>query len=54
MQDTGALCLTCHSAMPQFHVGFAPNTPSRFDTLTQCTNCHVEIHGSNLDRNFLK
>ncbi len=54
MQDTGALCLTCHGAMPQFHVGFAPNAPSRFDTLTQCTNCHVEIHGSNLDRNFLK
>ena len=54
LQDTGSLCLTCHNSMPQFHVGFAPNAPSRFDSLTQCTNCHVEIHGSNLDRHFLK
>ncbi len=53
-QDNGALCYTCHAAVPQFHVGFAPAGAPRFGTDTVCTNCHVTIHGSNLDRNFLR
>ena len=52
-QDTGALCYSCHAAVPQFHLGFGPG-PARFDERTVCTNCHVTIHGSNLDRNFLR
>lgn len=52
-QDTGALCYTCHAAAPQFHLGFGPG-PARFDERTVCTNCHVTIHGSNLDRLFLR
>ena len=52
-QETGALCYTCHAAAPQFHLGFGPG-PARFDERTVCTNCHVTIHGSNLDRLFLR
>jgi len=52
-QDNGALCYTCHATAPQFHLGFGPG-PARFDERTVCTNCHVTIHGSNLDRNFLR
>jgi DmsE family decaheme c-type cytochrome len=52
-QETGALCYTCHAVAPQFHLGFGPG-PARFDERTVCTNCHVTIHGSNLDRLFLR
>ena len=53
-QDNGALCYSCHAGVPQFHVGFSPTGPPRFGVDTVCTNCHVTIHGSNLDRNFLR
>ena len=53
-QDTGALCYTCHASVPQFHLGFAPVGSPRFGQQSVCTNCHVTIHGSNLDRNFLR
>lgn len=55
-QETGELCYTCHAGVPQFHLGFAPSAvaPARFDERTVCTNCHVTIHGSNLDRVFLR
>lgn len=53
-QQTGELCYSCHVEVPQFHLGFAPVGDPRFGTGTVCTNCHVTIHGSNLDRNFLK
>ena len=53
-QQVGELCYGCHALVPQFHLGFAPVGAPRFGTDTVCTNCHVTIHGSNLDRNFLK
>lgn len=53
-QSTGELCFSCHAAVPQFHAGFAPVGPPRFGLDTQCVNCHVTIHGSNLDRGFLR
>ena len=53
-QQEGALCYECHLTVPQFHVGFAPGAPPRFDEDTVCTNCHTAIHGSNLDRNLLR
>ena len=53
-QAVGELCFSCHAAMPQFHLGFAPGGPPRFGGDTVCTNCHVTIHGSNLDAAFLK
>ena len=53
-QDVGALCYMCHDAVPQFHLGFAPVGAPRFDEKTVCTNCHVTVHGSNLDRYFLR
>jgi len=41
------LCFSCHT--------FAPDWHSRFDSYsTNCTTCHATIHGSNLDRLFLK
>jgi DmsE family decaheme c-type cytochrome len=53
-QQTGELCYSCHVVVPQFHLGFSPVGGPRFDERTQCTNCHVTIHGSNLDRNLLR
>lgn len=48
------LCLTCHAAIPQFHLGFSPAGPPRFNLDTQCTNCHSSIHGSNFHPRFLR
>jgi DmsE family decaheme c-type cytochrome len=53
-QRVGELCYGCHAVVPQFHLGFSPSAAPRFDLDTVCTNCHVTIHGSNLDRNFLR
>lgn len=53
-QQTGELCYACHAEVPQFHLSFAPVGDPRFGTNTVCTNCHVTIHGSNLDPGFLK
>ena len=53
-QDVGELCYSCHAVVPQFHLGFSPSGPPRFGAESVCTNCHVTIHGSNLDRFFLK
>lgn len=54
IQDVGALCYSCHADAPQFHLGFSQSAPPRFDESTVCTNCHVTIHGSNLDAGFLR
>lgn len=53
-QQTGELCYGCHAQVPQFHLGFAPAGSPRFGVDSVCTNCHVTIHGSNLDEAFLK
>jgi DmsE family decaheme c-type cytochrome len=53
-QSVGELCYSCHVTMPQFHVGFAPGGPPRFGLDSVCTNCHVTIHGSNVDKDFLR
>ncbi len=53
-QSVAELCYTCHAEVPQFHSGFSPVAPPRFDLDTQCVNCHVTIHGSNLDPVFLR
>jgi DmsE family decaheme c-type cytochrome len=53
-QPVAELCLSCHAAIPQFHLGFSPVGPPRFSLDTQCTNCHSAIHGSNFDPRFLR
>jgi len=53
-QRVGELCLSCHATVPQFHLGFAPVGPPRFNLDTQCTNCHSSIHGSNFHPAFLR
>lgn len=53
-QRVGELCISCHSVLPQFHVGFSPSGPPRFTLDTQCTSCHSAIHGSNFDPHFLR
>jgi hypothetical protein len=53
-QEVGQLCYSCHAEVPQFHTGFAPGAPARFDLQTQCTSCHVAVHGSNHDRALLR
>lgn len=53
-QRTAELCISCHATLPQFHLGFSPAAPARFDLDTQCTNCHSAIHGSNFDPAFLR
>lgn len=46
------LCLQCHSG---FHAQAAtPHSRLGFQTSGECTRCHVAIHGSELDVNFLR
>lgn len=45
-QRVGALCYSCHTAVPGFHASFTLET--------NCANCHSSIHGSNFDPFFLK
>ncbi|MEM9556904.1 MAG: cytochrome c3 family protein [Acidobacteriota bacterium] len=45
-QNQAELCYSCHAAVPGFH--------TRFVAESQCTNCHVTIHGSNFDPAFLE
>jgi DmsE family decaheme c-type cytochrome len=47
MQRVGDLCFGCHTAAVSWHSRFAA-----FET--NCANCHSAIHGSNLDKLFLK
>ena len=46
------LCLQCHTG---FHSQAAvPHSRLGFQTSGECLRCHVTIHGSNLDVNFLR
>ena len=46
-QSTADLCFSCHATAPAWHAGFTSSG-------TNCVTCHSAIHGSNLDRRFLK
>jgi DmsE family decaheme c-type cytochrome len=46
-QSTADLCFSCHGAAPSWHGYFSSQD-------TNCVTCHATIHGSNLDRRFLK
>ena len=46
-QSISDLCFSCHSTAPAWHSRFTSTT-------TNCTTCHLAIHGSNLSRLFLK
>jgi DmsE family decaheme c-type cytochrome len=43
-QQVGQLCYECHTVTPSSHLQ---------PTYRDCTRCHVEIHGSNVDPRFL-
>ncbi|MEO1088261.1 MAG: cytochrome c3 family protein, partial [Acidobacteriota bacterium] len=45
-QSVADQCYSCHAFVPGFH--------TRFNNETQCTNCHVSIHGSNFDAGYLR
>jgi predicted CXXCH cytochrome family protein len=46
------LCLQCHTG---FHAqAQVPHSRLGFQTSGECTRCHVAVHGSNLDANFLR
>lgn len=45
-QNVAEQCFSCHAAVPSFH--------ARFTAESQCTNCHVSIHGSNFHEAYLK
>jgi len=46
------LCLQCHSGL---HAQAAtPHSRLGFQTSGECTRCHVTVHGSELDPNFLR
>lgn len=46
-QNVVELCFSCHAAAPSWH--------QRFTTVdSNCVSCHSTIHGSNLDKIFLK
>lgn len=46
------LCLQCHINAPG-KIG-VPHSRFGFQTAGECTRCHVQIHGSNFDPNFLR
>lgn len=46
-QSISDLCFSCHTFAPAWHSRFTHDT-------SNCTTCHSSIHGSNLDRIFLK
>jgi len=46
-QSTGDLCFSCHVGAPSWHERFKASD-------TNCTICHSAIHGSNLDKLYLK
>ena len=46
------LCLQCHINNPSKIS--VPHGRLGYQTAGECTRCHVEIHGSNLDPNFLR
>lgn len=51
-RDTRTLCLQCHAG---FHdQAQVPHSRLGFQTSGTCVRCHVMIHGSNFDRNFLR
>ncbi len=45
-QSTADLCFSCHAAAVSWHAYFNQDT--------NCVTCHATVHGSNLDRRFLK
>ncbi len=44
-REVALTCLSCHPGQPPFH-----NQPE----FAECLSCHVQIHGSNLDKHFLQ
>jgi DmsE family decaheme c-type cytochrome len=46
-QSIADLCFSCHAEAPAWHANFS-------SAGTNCVTCHSAIHGSNLDRRFLK
>jgi DmsE family decaheme c-type cytochrome len=52
--DPKGLCLECHT----LSAGLATSPPSFHDIRTprfaSCTNCHVKVHGSNVNRGLLR
>ncbi len=45
-QRVADLCYSCHVTVPGWH--------SRFTPTTNCTDCHLTIHGSNFSAGFIK
>jgi DmsE family decaheme c-type cytochrome len=46
-QNIADLCFSCHAEAPAWHANFSSEG-------TNCVTCHSAIHGSNLDKKFLK
>jgi DmsE family decaheme c-type cytochrome len=52
-QDSNSLCLNCHYE-PAFPVLGSVDHAGFLAQRARCYDCHAEIHGSNMDPNFLK
>jgi predicted CXXCH cytochrome family protein len=50
-REARQLCLQCH---PEFNAKQVPHGRLSFQTSGECVRCHVAIHGSSLDPNFLR
>jgi len=48
------LCLECHTVTPGSLAGQPPGFHNQAQKYQACTMCHTQIHGSNVDRNFLR
>ena len=49
-----SLCLQCHSASMNFTALGTPSFHNQANQYQNCTNCHVQIHGSNASSVFFK
>lgn len=54
VSNVNTLCLQCHSASMNFNPAGTPSFHNQATQYVSCTNCHTQIHGSNVDRYFFR
>lgn len=52
--NVNLLCLECHTVTPGSVAGAPPGFHNQAQKYQACTLCHTQIHGSNVDRNFMR
>ncbi|WP_084080913.1 DmsE family decaheme c-type cytochrome [Edaphobacter aggregans] len=52
--NVNSLCLQCHSPSMTFTAPAPPSFHNQANQYQNCTICHVQIHGSNVNKDFFK